>query len=225
MHGWQFEFCEYTNVVIKSDFPRPLLRLADPNWLPPNGSRQFPPVLSSRAVTLKEHFQGPLVSENIRLQYTYHFEDRWEHVVKYVGRSEPTEHFACVDGEGCGPEEDTLAPASFAFAKRAYNSKRRSKDMKQHIEWYEDNVDPDGFPREKQCQWDMDKINSYLPRLEITPYVYKAPVWLRREQEEERWEEEYEYDAEIKAEDASPFPHAIPSIERDDRKLCRCVLQ
>ena len=85
---------------------------------------QFSPVLSSRRVNLKNHFQGAWLSENIRLQYTYHFEDNWEHVVKYVDRSEPTEH-VCLDGEGRGPVEDILAPESFAYTKRAYNPKRR----------------------------------------------------------------------------------------------------
>ncbi|KAF3389683.1 hypothetical protein DPV78_011664 [Talaromyces pinophilus] len=165
---------------------------------------QFPPALSSRRVTLKNQFQGAWLFENIRLQYTYHFKHNREHVVKYVGRSEPTKHFVCINGEGRGPVEGTLASESFAYGKRAYNSKRRSKDMKQPSRRYEENVDPAGFSREKQRQWDRDKINSYLPKLEIPPPTYRHPTLIGLEEDEE--EDEYEDEAEIKAEDASPFP-------------------
>lgn len=87
--------------------------------------------------------------------------------------------------------------------------------MKQYIRWYEENVDPAGLSREKQCQWDKDKINSYLPKLEIPRPTYRAPVLIGLEEDDEE-EDEYEDEAEIKVEDASPFPDAIPSIERDD---------
>lgn len=132
--------------------------------------------------------------------------------MKYVGRSEPTEHVVCIDGKGRGPVEDTLAPESFAYTKRAYNSKRRSKDLKQRIQWYEENVDPAGFSREKQFQRDKDKVNSYLPKLEIPPPTYRPPVLIGMDEEEEEVDD-YEDEAEIKAEDASPFPDAIPLLK------------
>lgn len=53
--------------------------------------------------------------------------------------------------------------------------------MRIRIEWYEKNVDPDGFLTEKLCQWDTDRINSSLPRLEISPYFNRASVKLQLE--------------------------------------------
>lgn len=57
MHAWQFEFQDRTNLVAKFDIPRPLLRLANLNWLPSNRFRQFPTVLGSRAFFFEQQFQ------------------------------------------------------------------------------------------------------------------------------------------------------------------------
>lgn len=145
------------------------------------------------------------------MYYKYDFGENWEHLVKYAGRrSEPTTHLVCVDGEGHGAMEDSGGPDAFAYLKRAYNAKRRTKEMKETMKWYEETFDPAGFTKEIQCQWDKDKINSLLLKLGT-----RAIDDMDEDEDEDESESDIEADAEIKAENASPFPHAIPSIETD----------
>jgi hypothetical protein len=121
-------------------------------------------------------------------------------------------HIVCVDGEGHGAMEDSGGSDAFAYLKKVYNAKRRTKEMKETMKWYEETFDPAGFTKEVQCQWDKDKINSLLLKLGTRAI---DDMDEDEDEDEDESESDIEADAEIKAENASPFPHAIPSIETD----------
>jgi hypothetical protein len=116
--------------------------------------------------------------------------------------------------------EDSRGPDAFAYLKKVYNAKRRTKDMKETMKWYEETFDPAGFTKEVQCQWDKDKINSVLLKLSTRAI---DDMDEDEDEDEDESESDIEADAEIKAETHLPFLTPFPLLKRII-KIRVCVL-
>lgn len=105
-----------------------------------------------------------------RFIYEYDFGDSWEHACEILGRAKKTSFFECIAGEGHPCAEDAGAPPGWEALKDCYRAKRKDREQKELIEWYETccaNGDPRGLAGNKVNQWPQKDVNAELRRMKI----------------------------------------------------------
>lgn len=123
--------------------------------------------LDSSKVTLFRVLDNP-ETKGKTIHYNYDIGEGWEHVITCTGRTDPTAHFICLDGEGHGCAEDVGGSKGWDELLKAYDAQNPTIEQKEKILWFEtfaSNKDPEGLRGEMKWRWDKDKINVVLTEL------------------------------------------------------------
>ncbi|KAH6665773.1 MM3350-like domain-containing protein [Halenospora varia] len=72
-------------------------------------------------------------TEGKTIHYNYDFGDGWEHVIACTGRTTPTSHFVCVEGEGHGCTEDVGGYLGWQGLLEAYDAPNPTNDQNERI--------------------------------------------------------------------------------------------
>ena len=108
-----------------------------------------PKVPKDKRVKLYSYF-GPNGDMNKHCTYLYDFGDSWEHDVKLVRIFESEERFErrLLDGARSFPPEDCGGVWGYEECLEAVTAKKKSKDMKERLEWLGD-WKPEAFDLEE----------------------------------------------------------------------------
>jgi hypothetical protein len=148
--------------------PGPIFKITDMTAADYNDDLEMYPHRDSSKVRLFNVLDDPKTKGNT-IHYNYDFGDGWEHVISCTGRTDATERFFCLDGEGHGCAEDVGGSSGWKELLKAYDAQNPTNDQKELISWFEtkaSNKDPEGLRGEMKWRWDKDRINAVLGELD-----------------------------------------------------------
>lgn len=134
-----------------------------------NGQRQHArtPEKNSSRVKLRDVLEKPAYKDK-PFEYEYDFGDCWEHAIALEGRSEGTDFFMCVDGEGHYVAEDVGSWRGWNRLKEAYRAQRPNQAQREKMRWFEQqasNRDARGLKNGRERVWAKGMINRRLAEL------------------------------------------------------------
>lgn len=178
-HLYDFDVFDHNDVRGRQNRlagPEPILKITDLKTVE-EGIFPGPPNQDSSKIKLYSVLDNPKIKGNT-IHYNYDFGDGWEHVITCAGRTGPTAHFICLEGEGHGCAEDVGGPHGWKTLLEAYDADNPTENQKELIDWFEtyaSNKEPEGLRGEKKWKWDKDGINTVLTELGALPKDRDGP--------------------------------------------------